>query len=416
MLFTQKLRLKVSKYAYLETLILVMTGLALGYSIEPKDPLLIQYEVIYIFLMLIVITLFHGISNGLFAVFLISIAMKFFYDEFPVREFLDVLMIVLILGEFHYFWKRKIIQNTSKNAYLRGKLDELTNAFYTLKISHDQLEKNYVFKPMSLRNSIRILKDAYAKDKEFYTDFLTLLNKSFNVNEAQLCYVKKNKLYDVSDKNAQEEIGSDDPMIEMALVKKSPMYVSSQEVQNNSRYLAVIPAVSHDRIKGVLLITKMPFLSFNKDTLITISVLISYFLDELEKWDSLKLSKSENPIVNDDFAFELKRVYKLYQMYDVESTVLVMKTEDELLSHLIIEMIQKNLRSLDMLSTHHNANYYVLGLLFPFADGASARGFLNRLLGLLKLQEDDERIEISFFDISQIEVIKRYGEIDYDVV
>lgn len=416
MLFTHKLRLEVSKYAYLETFILVMIGLALGYNIEPADPLLIKDEIIYIVLILMVITLFHGISNGLFAIFLISLCMEFFYDEFPVREFLNILMIVLILGEFHYFWKRKIIQNTSKNTYLRVKLDELTNAFYTLKISHDQLEKNYVFKPMGLRNSIRLLKDSYAKDENFYTEFLTLLNKSFNVNEAQLCYVKNNKLYDVSDKSAQEEIGSNDPMIEMALVKKSPMYISSQEVQNNSKYLAVIPAVSHNSIKGVLLITKMPFLAFNKDTLITISVLISYFLDELEKWESIKLAKSENPIVDDNFAFELKRLYKFYRMYDIESTILVIKTEDELLSHQIIQMIQKNLRSLDMLSTHNNSKHYVLGLLFPFADEASAQGFLKRLFGLLKLQEDDERIELSFFDISQIEIIKRYGEIDYDIV
>ena len=85
------------------------------------------------------------------------------------------------------------------------------------------------------------------------------------------------------------------------------------------------------------------------------------------------------------------------------------------MSHLIMEMIQKNLRSLDMLSAHHNSKYYVLELLFPFADEASAQGFLKRLLELLKLQEDDERFELSFFNISQIEIIKRYGEIDYDI-
>ena len=126
-------------------------------------------------------------------------------------------------------------------------------------------------------------------------------------------------------------------------------------MENNSQYLAVIPAVSHNTVKGVLLIKKMPFLSFNKDTLITISVLISYFLDELEKWRDIKLDNGASLSVENEFAFELKRVYRFFVNYDVESTVLVIKTKDELLSHLITEMIGKNLRSLDMLSSHQSA-------------------------------------------------------------
>ncbi len=416
MIFTRKFRLAITKYAYLETFIVSSLAILIGYMFDPSDPLLIKYEVIYIILVLAIITLFHGMSNGLFALLILSVYMKLFYDVFPTREFLHMLMLTLILGEFHYFWNRKLIQNSSKNAYLRIKLDELSNAFYTLKISHDQLEKNYVFKPMSLRNSIRLIKDAYSKEEDYYTEFMTLLEKSFNVSKAQLCYVLKDRLYNVSDKTASQAVGSGDPMVEMAMVRQSPIYVSSQEVQNNSRYLAVIPAVSDDRVKGMLLIKKMPFLSFNKDTLITISVLIAYFLDELEKWKMIKLEKAPSTMLNDDFAFELKRLHKLYADYEIESTVLVIKTEDELLSHLILEMIQKNLRSLDLFSSHRSFDTYVIGVLFPFADDASAQGFLNRLLLLLKLQTEDERIEVSFFNISQIEIIQRYAEIDYDII
>jgi len=414
MLLTHKFRQVTSKYSYLETLVLIILFCALGYMFDPNDPLLIQNDTIYIIIAMMIITMFHGISNGLFALFLVSIGMIFFYDTFALGEFLHILILVLILGEFHYFWNRKIIQNSSKNVYLRTKLDELTNAFYTLKISHDQLEKNYVFKPMSLRNSIRLLKDAYKKEENYYAEFLTLLNKSFNVSVAQLCFVRKDKLYNVLD--TKSLIDENDPMIDMAMVKKSPMYASSQEVQNNSKYLAAIPAISEGRVKGMLLITKMPFLSFNKDTLITISVLISYFMDELEKWKEIKLSHSHESVVNEEFAFELKRVYKLYRTYDVESTVLVIKTKDELLSHLIVEMVQKNLRSLDMFSLHQTSDYYVLALLFPFADEASARGFLKRLFTLLKLKEEDERVELSFFNIAEIEIIKNYAEIDYDLI
>ncbi len=414
MLLTHKLRLTVSRYSYLETALILTAFMVIGYLFEPEDPLLIHYEMMYLVLVMMIITLFHGIGNGLVAVLITVSVLQLFYQEFPVREFLYLFILVLVLGEFHYFWNRKIIQNSSKNTYLRIKLDELTNAFYTLKISHDQLEKNYVFKPMSLRNSIRMLKEAYVKEGDYYKEFLTLLHKSFNVSEAELCLVHKDRLYDVYDEKRTDPIGKGDPMVEAAFVKKSPMYVSSQEVQNNSEYLAVIPAVSYDRVKGMLLIKKMPFLSFNKDTLITISVLIAYFIDELEKWHSIKSAK-DSP-VDESFAFELKRVHKLYVKYDVESTILVIKSKDELLSHLIVEMVEKNLRSLDMFSTHKASGCEVLAILFPFADEASARGFLQRLFKLMKIEEEDERLEFSLFDISELEIAKRYAEIENNAI
>ena len=413
MLFTSKHRLKF-KYSYLETALIIIGFLTLGYVLNPQDPVLVHYQITYIALILVIITLFHGIGNGVLAIGILASAMQYFYTPFPTVSMLNLSILVLILGEFHYFWNRKILQNSSKNIYLRTKLDELTNAFYTLKISHDQLEKNYVFKPMSLRNSIRVLKDAYANEEDYNKEFLTLLDKSFNVNKAQLHRVENGKLYAHDDKKSEHPLEEKDPMIEMALVKKSPIYVSSQEVENNSKYLAAIPAVTQNKIKGMLLIEKMPFLAFNKDSLITISVLIAYFLDELEKWDTIELIKNKNKILNAEFAFELDRLNKLFVKFEIESTILVIKTKDELLSHLIKEMVEKNLRSLDMSTTHTSLHNNVIGILFPFADDASAQGFFIRLLKLLKLEKEDERMEFSFFDVSNLDVVRRYAEITHD--
>jgi hypothetical protein len=410
------LRLVVSKYSYLETALLVLGFIFFGYLIEPADPLLVHYELIYIVILMTIITMFHGIGNGLLAIFIIALAMDFLYPVFPIEFLLKLFILVLIFGEFHYFWNRKIIQNKSKNSYLRSKLNELSNAFYTLKISHDQLEKNYVFKPMSLRNSIRQLKDAYTEKKDFFKKFLTLLDKSFGVNSAEFCVVKNNKIYSVYDTEFKKKMDSSDPMIEMALAKQSPIYVSSAEVNNNSKFLAVIPAVSDDEVKGLLLITEMPFLSFNKDTLLSISILISYFLDEIEKWNIIEKSATKSPLVDNEFYFELMRLYKISMEFDVQSTMLVLKSKDRLLAHLVLEKARASLRSLDIVSAHHSDDYEVLGILFPFADKTSAEGFLTRLLQLLKLDAKDERIEYSFFDVTDLESIRRYAHLETDNV
>lgn len=410
-----KLRLTISKYSFFETSLLILALLLLGYIIDPTDPLLIHSEISYLVSVLAIVTLFHGVANGLFSLFLLGIAMKFFYPYFPIESFLKVSVFVLIFGEFHYFWNRKIVQNSTKNDYLNMKLDELSNAFYTLKISHDQLEKNYVFKPMSIRNSIRQLKDAYKENKDYFQNFLLLLEKSFNVTEAEFCAVHKKNVYHIHDTDFKHKMDSSDPMIEMALAKKTPIYVSSEEVENNSKYLAVIPIVSKNEVKALLLVKKMPFMSFNKDNLISISVIIAYFLDELDKWSLARTVASER-LEDDEFYFEMQRLHELFEEFDVNSTVLVMRTEDKLLSHLVEEKIRENLRSLDMVASHNMGGIEVIAVLFPFADQASAKGFLTRLYKLLKLDIEDERTEYSLFDISELKIIQEYAGIADDAV
>jgi len=407
MVLTNKLRFNLKKYALVETTLIIFAFVSMGYLIDAKDPVLIVYELSYIIVLLAVITLFHGAQNGLWAIFLISVAMKYFYEDFPIEVLLKIFVLVLIFGEFHYFWNRKISHNKSKNAYLSKKLDELSNAFYTLKISHDQLEKNYVFKPMSVRNSIRMLKDAYEENQDYYKNFLTLLEKSFNVSQADFCVMHKGKLYSINDKEYKHEIGYKDPMVEMALRKKTPVYVSEDEVENSSNYLAVIPVVSQASIQAVLLIKQMPFMSFNKDNLISISIIISYFLDELSKWKLVKATSS-NTLMDADFYYELQRLKKIYDDFDVNSTVLIIKTQDKLLAHLIIEKIEVNLRSLDMLSSHTHEEMEVIAMLFPFADESSAQGFLTRLMKLLELELKDIDVQVSFFDIAELDIVKEY--------
>ena len=100
--------------------------------------------------------------------------------------------------------------------------------------------------------------------------------------------------------------------------------------------------------------------------------------------------------------------------FEVQSTMLVLKSKDRLLSHLVLEKARENLRSLDIVSAHYTQDYEVLGILFPFADQTSAQGFLTRLFQLLKLDAHDERMEYSFFDITELENITRYAHLETD--
>lgn len=380
--------------------------LLIGYYTDPEDVCMLKGDLFLLAILMAVITLFHGIVDGLLGMTVIAIAMKLFYPQFLYQVYLNHLVLVLIFGEFHYYWNRSINQKTVEIDYLKSKLDELGKAFYTLKISHDQLEKNYVLKPMSLRNSIRSIRESF-DEEQGYELFVTLLQKSFGVSEALLC-AYDDGVFKTLAKSENARLIEDDTMLEMAIEKRRPIYVSSAEVNTNSNYLGVIPILTRDELTGLLMISDMPFLSFTKDNLISISILSTYFFDEVGKLKALEKMDASELLFTREFEFELLRLGTMQQNFGTDSAVLILKTEDELLAHRLEEAIRKNLRTLDMLSTIHTETFTAIAMLFPFADRSSGEGFLKRLFEQMHLEETAAGIESSFFDMRQSALIRAY--------
>lgn len=401
------------QYSYLETFSFVLIYLSIGYMINPEDPCMLRHELSYLTIVLAIITLFHGMRNGLVGIMIIGVVMTLFYPVMPYQEFLKELVLVLIFGEFHYYWTRNIAKDTIKIDFLQTKLDELSKAFYTLKISHDQLEKNYVVKSMSLRSSMRSIKDDFWDKgvEESYRSFLMLLEKSFNIEKVFLCSVSSgNKMNIIAKSGSDMHFNENDPMIQSALEKKMPIYLDAESKHEENSYLAVIPALSKDEVVGILIIERMFFISFDKDNLISISILLTYFFDEVRKSEVLKNMGDEFSRFQENFRFEMHRLFDLDEIYKINSTVLVFRSRDEMTAHRLLEKSRENLRSLDVISDYRLDDIHIIALLFPFANHASCSGFLNRILSLLQLEEDPKQLEYSIFDISQRHLIKAYVE------
>ncbi|MDF1883902.1 hypothetical protein JHD49_08135 [Sulfurimonas sp. SAG-AH-194-C21] len=429
-------------YAYTETLIMITMYLCIGYLIDSTDICMLNTEVSFILILLAIITLFHGFENGILALSILAIAMGVFYPVFLYIEFLVALMMTLIFSEFHYYWTQKIKTAEIQAKYRGAKLDELSKAFYTLKISHDQLEKNYVIKPMSIRNSIEYIinqkisidedDSIVDKQEEYYNNFLTLLEKSFNVNSALIIH-KKN----IDDENAYlDESNSlfsytalcekrtpqvilEDFLVDKAIGRKTPIYISDDfgepTVTNdiNSLYLAAIPALESNKIKSVLVIERMPFMSFNRENLTSIAILLEYFSIEISKKDLLSKENELTLVEDEAFAYEFERMKYLYKKFDVNSIILVLRIDNELQATRVYERILKMLRSLDMVTLVTNKGYFYITLLFPLHDKAAALGYLNRLLFTLE-EEKDKKFNYMTFDLSRTELLNKYYAEDYD--
>ena len=414
MIITHNLRKYFFRYPYLETLFIIMAYLALGYYINPNDILMLHVDFSSLTIILAIITLFHGISSGLLAMLILAVAMQYGYEESHFFYFLREFVLVLIFGEFHYYWSRIIDQHATEDRFTRQKLSELSKAFYMLKISHDQIEKSYVVKPMSLRNSIINIKaNSHQENSEsLFGEFLQLLQKSLNIESSFLLHIETNKKNTDMSVLAKfvdaEDIDTQDLLIQDAYKKSVPLYVSSDDSYSGSRYLAAIPALSYGEVVGMLVVAKMPFMSFNKDNLISATILVNYMFDEVYKMRIMQKMGGFLPQFQSNFRFESYRLHTLNRDFGTETTILLFKSYDKLATHLLREAVDKNLRTLDLMSYTQEDEFDIVAVLFPFADRTSVDGFVNRVYNSADIQKSSDRIKHTSLSIKDIALIEQY--------
>ncbi len=429
----------IHDYSYSETLVIIAIYLTVGYIVDPTDICILNGDISYILILLSVITLFHGFENGILTVAILALAMWLFYDVFAYVEFLIALLMTMIYSEFHYYWTAKIKDAEIDSEYRGTKLDELSKAFYTLKISHDQLEKNYVVKPMSIRNSIEQIihnnketlknPDITDKSREYYSNFLGLLEKSFNVQSSVIIYKDNNnselfnaKTTTITYGAYTEEMNSKDIfrdyLVDEAINRKTAIYISDKVgepttvTDRNSDFLCVLPAIQENKLVAILIIKKMPFMSFNRENLTSISILLEYFSIEVRNKNLLYLS-DELEIINDIlFRFEYSRLKNLHKKFKVDTTVLVLKMSSELQAIQVHDRIDNMLRSLDMVTMIKEKGYYYIVLLFPLHDKAASMGFHARLTRSFK-EDRDKKIDFMTFSMSQTSLLNKFLREDY---
>ena len=429
----------LEQYAYVETFVILGLFLLIGYIINPDDICFLHQSVPYLIILLAIITLFHGFESGFLAMGILAFAMWYFYAQFPYVDFLIHLLMVMIFSEFHHYWTKKIRELKIDNEYKETKLDELSKAFYSLKISHDQLEKNYVLKPMSIRNAIEEIltqnktlhfDDTDEKNGHYYQNFLTLLEKSFHVDSGFIVYklrqheneflAEKNSavLYSsLSDSYEKNEIFGD-YLFDKAVNYKQPIYISDElgepnaKVNEDSKFIAAIPSIYNGKVIAVLVIEKMPFMAFNRENLTSIAILLEYMSISIFQRNLLIESKKMSIITDKPFRYELIRLEYLYQKHKVDSTLMAIKFTNELQTVKIFEKIEKMLRSLDMLTVLKENNFYFIVLLFPINDKSAALGFINRLVSTID-NEKDKHFEYMTFSIAKSKLLQKYIMDDY---
>jgi len=351
---------------FLEITLIFVLLFSANYFFEPNDLLYFDKVINIYFYLLVIISLFYGLFPSLiFYLYYFSIEF-IIYEKVNFYTLSHYFILLFIFSEFMYYWTKKIEKLTEENKYLKHRIEEVGSAYYLLKISHDELEKNYILKPFSIREVLREIKDLINSSKDGYELFLTLLKNLFKLEKAGL-YIKENNAFILkSALGENNEIDLDDPLIKEALESYTISYIGHL-YDKKSNYLAVIPIISLTKeLKGIFVIEEIPFFSLTKDNLIAISLFLTYFINMVNIVTDYK-DMALDPFISK----EIETLRLLSINYTIENYVVIFYIRDKMEK----AYIQKYLRGSDIYSEYLDK----LVVILPLTSSLGVMKFIDRL-------------------------------------
>ncbi len=361
-------------------------------------------------LFLALITLYNGTVYGVIALAVMAFFIYFFTLEYDSNTLLEYLVFVLLFGEFHYHFHQRGRKDHEEKNYLKAKFRELSNAFFALKVSHDQLEKGYLLKPVTLRSLILEL-SKNLDQHDVYEKLFNTFTEAFTLKSALYC-----ELQDQSSLKRSIKLGESDftydpahPMIAQVIATKKPLFLSEDEIEmlQDEPILAVLPVLdTQNRLLALFIIEEMDFLEFHMDNILKIEILLEYLAQErYYHHHKTHFSKHLNlPDIHAKFQLEIDRLYTMHQRFGVHSAVLTIHTTDPAIALTLENFKNKKMRLLDQVDLHREGSAYFFIFLLPLERVSGAISFKQRIEGELKVFEG-KHYSIIITEIAKIDTL-----------
>ncbi len=391
-------------FILLEVLIVYILAFLAGYILNPHDPFSMKNMGINVYLFaLIVVTLFHGIWYGLIGVFILYLLLYYYYPQVNYSFFLVHVLVVLICGVFYFFYNRKLEALSEEKYFLNDRFNSLAKNFYLLKISYENLERNYLLKPFSIRDLLKEIRSYVLFDfDKSVSRLFSLIVDTFSIEEGSLYIKKGNNFKQVQFVGYPSELDYSDQLVKTALEKKEIVVVSDLHSDKKAGSIAVIPVVDNrGEIVSILSIKKMPFVKFNMDNILTISLLLSYFFDDVYIKDKLK--PSDASFCDFDFHKELYKLANIRKNHKKESTVVIIEITNPEIKEEIKQIIDRRARSTDIYCMDR-----LILVILPLTSVSGAESYVSRLKTEIGFSYPSEYVDSINFSI--IPVRKTYEQ------
>ena len=373
-----------------EILFLPLVAIALGFALNPDDPLWVHGSFPWAWFAPVILALRYGPLAGLGGAGILLGAWLLFnvgdYGAFPKLFFLGGLILVMLVGEFSSLWLARSRRAETLQLYLDQRLEHLTRQHYLLRLSHDRLEQDLISRPMSMRDALRTLRGLGGDNDGGARSAQTLLRLL-----AQYCQLESASLHRIRDPHPDAQplatLGSpaplqaDDPLVRQALETRKLCHISQAQADHQrTRYLIAAPLINLDGdLHGLLAVEELPFFSLQEETLQTINLLLGYYTDGLAVHALAAPLCAEIPQCPPEFAFEAQRAWHLRQNTGIGSIIVALEFLPRAVARDLPAQIMRMKRALDEYWLFGDRDRQVLATLMPLGDGSTAEGYVARL-------------------------------------
>ena len=392
-----KRRLRSNKFNFLIALELVIVAvLSLGSSyFFQKKLFLFDHTFNYYYIVVLIISLYYGLAGGFFLVLLFSLTGFVLYSQFPLYFFIHSLLVALVAGEFNFYFRVNIDELAAEVDYLQDKLKQIGNATLFTKLSHDNLEKNYLMKPYTLRGIVLDLSKRNNID-----DFLKFLANQFHIESFAL--IDGDEIY----KFNLDSVNLENELIVMMKEKEEIIYT-----HDNSDYLAVIPILS---VNTYLVIKEMPFIHYNMENLMAIQFAADYFF----------LTKRDMEVIEEFKGSEYCKYFECSHLADIYKLIVLHKKSNTHSSIILFDVdkhhsekfenfLHRSLRVLDFFDEIKFENNNLFVVVLPFTPKEGGLFFIERVLKTLEFI--DRKTLYQIYEVDSFERIKTLIEDRYEL-
>jgi hypothetical protein len=272
--------------AWLETLALVATPVAIGALLDRRDPFLLQRGFSWLTLAPVLAGSQHGSTRGLAcgALQALALAIASRFDLTPMPDsFMEMvlgwLLAGFVAGEFHDSWLRRCRHSEASADQLRLRHEDLGSAYLALKASHDRLQRDTPGRPVSLRDALAAFRRELADRSELPS--LESLGRRILALFCEHAFVRAGALHLVDARGrpgpaiaSLGDCGAVEPDPLVCKAARDGITVSVRNAGEGSLLLAAVPLVDvGGRVHAVLAVRDMPFVALHAETLELLAML-----------------------------------------------------------------------------------------------------------------------------------------------
>lgn len=409
-----------SRAAVVELVVSMVLAMTLAWLVFPQNPLLLGLGFPWAWLLPMVLALRYGTLIGIGSVLMLLGGWFVFHDmgaqegAFPRLFFLGGMLLVLLAGQFGDVWGTRLARARAVNRYLDERLAALTKNHYLLRISHSRLENDLLARPTTLRDTLSQLRGVTQEESAQGNTVLAGAQAMLQV-VAQACQLEAAALYPSDgasvEADAVARIGTefgfdaDDALVRHCLETRQLAHLRSDGLQHDAqtRYVAVAPVLAGaDKLIGVLVVERMPFLALTYETLQMLMVLLGYYADGVDHARATQAIQSALPGCPFPFALDYARLSRLRRDTGIESSVVALVFDVDEARDALYEQVIRSRRALDVAWPLANPNHRALLTLMPLSDAQAVSAYLVRIEDMLRAQfgTDFEASKVGVYTLS----------------